>query len=105
LCARGTAAVSSSNESCAGTPFNVLVTGRQISRVVFTLDGKVIKTLSRPNSGNRYKLPINPRTLKTGTHRVVARTIFTTKSGTKSKTLRVTFTRCARKAALPQFTG
>jgi hypothetical protein len=104
LCTRGTAAISGKT-GCQGAPFNVVVSGHQISRVVFTLDGKVIKTLRRPNSGTRYKLPVRPGSLKSGTHHIVARTIFAAKSGTKSKTLRVTFSRCAHQAALPAFTG
>jgi hypothetical protein len=104
LCPKGTAAISGKT-GCQGAPFNVVVSGHQIKRVVFTLDGKVVKTLTRPNSGTRYKLPIRPSKLKRGTHRVVARTIFTTKSGTKSRTLRVTFSRCAHSAVAPAFTG
>jgi hypothetical protein len=101
---KGTAAISGKT-GCYGAPFNVVVSGRQIQKVIFSIDGKVVKTLTRPNSGIRYKLPIRPSSLTTGTHRVLARTIFTTKSGTKSRTLRVVFSRCAHKASLPAFTG
>jgi uncharacterized membrane-anchored protein len=101
---RGSATISGKT-GCQGTPFNVMVAGRQIEKVIFSLDGKVIKTLTRPNSGSRYKLPVNPRTKKTGIHRVLARIIFTTASGTNNRTLRVLFTRCGRKTNLPAFTG
>jgi hypothetical protein len=104
LCARGTAAIRGTT-GCAGTPFNVLVTGKQIQSVVFTLDSKTIRTLTKPNSGTRYKLPVNPRVLPAGVHRVLARTTFRKQSGTKARTLRVTFSRCARKAVSPAFTG
>lgn len=104
LCARGTAAIRGTN-GCAGTPFRVVVNGKQIKTVVFTLDGKVLRTLSKPNVGSLYVLPVNPRTLTTGVHRVLARTIFRKDSGTKSRTLRVTFSRCARRAVSPAFTG
>jgi hypothetical protein len=90
---------------CKGTPFNVVVSGRQIQRVVFTIDGKVVRTLTKPNSGNRYKLAVNPRRYSPGTHRVLARTVFRTKSGTKSRTLRTVFSRCAARAIAPSFTG
>lgn len=104
LCARGTAAIRG-RSGCQGTRFNVVVSGRQISRVVFTLDGKVVRTLTRPNSGTRYKLPVNPRTLRNGVHRIIARTIFRKQSGTPARLLQVTFSRCARRAASPAFTG
>jgi hypothetical protein len=101
---RGTATISG-RTGCQGTPFNVMVAGRQIQRVIFSLDGRVIRTLYRPNSGSRYKLPINPRTMRNGTHRVLARIIFRPSSGTNNRTLRVLFSRCARRASLPKFTG
>ena len=81
------------------------VSGRQIARVVFTLDGRRIRTLTRPNSGSRYLIRVNPRTVKRGVHRIVARTTFIRSSGTRARTLRVTFSRCARRAASPSFTG
>ena len=86
----------------------MLVSGRQIERVIFTLDGKVVRTLTRPNSGSRYKLPVNAARLSRGTHRVLARTVFSSQSGTRPRTLRVTFSRCARRAvspSTPAFTG
>ena len=101
---KGTAAVTGKT-GCYGTPFNVVVSGRQIERVIYSIDGKVVKTLMAPNSGSRYKLPIIPKRFKTGTHRVLARVIFTTKSKTKNRTLRVVFSRCAKKASSPAFTG
>jgi hypothetical protein len=85
--------------------FNVTVNGRQISRVVFALDGKVVRTLTRPNSGTRYVLKVNPRTMRNGVHRIIARTTFVKQSGTRARVLRVTFSKCARRATSPAFTG
>jgi hypothetical protein len=104
LCARGTAAIRG-RTGCQGTPFNVVVNGRQIERVVFTLDGKVVRTLTRPNSGTKYVLKISPRTLRRGVHRILARTTFRKQSGTRARTLRTTFSLCARRASSPAFTG
>jgi hypothetical protein len=104
LCARGTAAIKGTT-GCAGTPFRVVVRGRQIERVTFTLDGKTIRTLTKPNRGILFVLPVNPRTLPMGVHRVLARTTFRKQSGTNARTLRVTFSRCARRATSPAFTG
>jgi hypothetical protein len=104
LCARGAATISG-RTGCQGTAFNVTVSGREIEQVVFTLDGKIVRVLSKPNSGSRWTLPVNPKAMRNGVHRVLARTIFTKQSGTKSRTLRVTFSRCARRATSPAFTG
>ena len=104
LCARGTAAVRGKS-GCQGTPFNVVVTGREIQRVIFARDGKVVRNLTAPNSGVRYVLRVNPRSMTLGLHRVLARIVFTSQSGTRTRTLRVVFSRCARKALSPAFTG
>ncbi len=53
----------------------------------------------------RYVLAVNPRALPRGVHRVLARTTFKKNSATKARTLRVTFSRCARIATSPAFTG
>jgi hypothetical protein len=104
LCARGTAAIRGVT-GCAGPPFRVVVSGRQIARVVFTLDGKTVRTLTKANSGTRFVLPVSPSRLRVGTHRIIARTSFKKQSGTAARTLRVTFRRCARRAVSPAFTG
>jgi hypothetical protein len=105
LCARGTAAIRG-RTGCAGSrPFKVVVSGRQIQSVTFAMDGKVVRRLSKPNSGSRFSLPINPPKLRRGVHRVVARTIFRKQSATKARTLRVTFSKCSRRASAPAFTG
>jgi hypothetical protein len=90
---------------CVTGNFNVQVTGRQIRRVTFYLDGKKVRTLTRPNRGTRFALAVRPNSLRRGTHRVLAVTTFTAASGTRSRTLRVVFQRCARRAAAPSFTG
>ena len=104
LCARGTAAIRG-RTGCAGSPFRVTVRGRQIARVVFSLDGRVVRTLTRPNTGSVFTLRVDPRRLRTGVHRVLARTTFSRQSGTRARTLRVTFSRCSRRASAPAFTG
>ncbi|MEA2217451.1 MAG: hypothetical protein QOJ35_77, partial [Solirubrobacteraceae bacterium] len=104
LCVRGTVQISG-RTGCQGSPFRVTVSGHQVVRVVFTLDGRRVRVLTKPNSGTRYVLPVNPRKMKTGVHRVIARITFTKSSGTRARTLRVVFSRCVRRAASPSFTG
>jgi len=101
---RGVASITSGGHTgCAKTPFRVNVAGTGVSRVVFTLDGKRIATLTRRNRANRFSVRIKPATLKRGTHRVQARVTYLSSTQTPAKTLRVVFSRCAR--AAPQFTG
>jgi hypothetical protein len=100
----GTAQISG-RTGCATQNFNVTVTGQQIRRVVFTLDGRTVRTLTKPNSGARWVLPVRPGRLARGTHRIIARTTFTAASRTRTRSLRVVFQRCARVVSAPRFTG
>ncbi len=100
----GTARISGPS-GCVARPFSVLVTGRKIRRVTFYLDGRRVSSLTRPNSGTRFVLRVRPGSLSRGAHRVLAVTSFTAASGTRQRTLRLVFQRCARQAAAPRFTG
>lgn len=101
---RGTARLSG-RTGCLARSFNARVRGTQITRVVFLVDGKVVKTLTRPNLGGSYAVRINPRSLRFGLHRIVARVRFTSGSGTRAKVLRLRFQRCAKALVSPRFTG
>jgi hypothetical protein len=82
------------------------VTGRRIVKVTFYVDGHKVKTLTKPNAkGGGWKLPINIRKLGYGSHRLLAKVQFAKSSGTKARTLRLSFSRCASAAAQPKFTG
>jgi hypothetical protein len=81
------------------------VTGKRIVKVTFYLDGKKVKTLTKPNKGSGWVLPLNVRRLAYGSHRVQAKVQFAKASGTKAKTMRLSFSRCGAAAAQPQFTG
>ena len=82
------------------------VRGSQIRRVTFTVDGIAVRTLTRPNRGVRFVQKVDPRRMSARrVHRITARVTFTRASGTRARTLRVTFTRCARRAAKPKFPG
>jgi hypothetical protein len=82
------------------------VTGKRIVKVTFYVDGHKVKTLTKPNAkGGAWKLPINIRKVGYGAHRVIAKVQFAKSSGTKARTLRLSFSRCASAAAQPKFTG
>jgi hypothetical protein len=92
--------------TCPVRAFNVRVTGRSIRRVTFSVDGRRVGTVTRPDRLGRWQVRINPRRLRVGTHRVVARVEFIRGAG-RARTLRTSFRTCARPAAqsAPSFTG
>ena len=60
---------------CVSKIFNARVRGKQVAKVVFKLDGKTIKTLTKPNSGANFQVHINPAKFKIGVHRITATVI------------------------------
>jgi hypothetical protein len=82
------------------------VTGRRIVKVTFYVDNKKVKTLTHANkSGGRWVLPMNVKRFAFGTHRVQARIQFARTSQTRSRTLRLSFSRCRPAVVRPKFTG
>ncbi len=99
----GTAATKGKT-GCQSKPFRVEVRGTKIRLVVFYLDGKRVGRLRGPNRLGGFSKTIYPAKLKRGTHRVITRIYFRKSSKTKTKTQRVVFSVCKRKAT-PRFTG
>jgi len=82
------------------------VSGRRIVKVTFYVDNKKVKTLTHPNkSGGRWVLPMNVKRFAFGAHRVQARIEFARSSQTRSRTLRMSFSRCRPASVKPKFTG
>jgi uncharacterized repeat protein (TIGR01451 family) len=81
------------------------VTGTRITKVTFYVDGKKVKTVSRPDSKGRWSLAINPKKYAFGSHKVRVTVQFAADSGTKTKTLRLSFNRCRPAIVKPKFTG
>ncbi len=78
--------------------FTATVRGRSIARVVFSLNGRVIRTVTRA--------PFSTRVLaRPGRNRLTARVTFLAGSRTRARTLALRFTGCARGAHRPRFTG
>jgi hypothetical protein len=102
--ARGRARIAGAR-TCPTSSFSVRVTGRQIRRVTFTVDGKRVATVTRADRLGRWSARIDPRQLRTGTHRVVARVEFRRGAG-PARTLRTSFRKCAPvQQVAPSFTG
>jgi hypothetical protein len=81
--------------SCPRTrSVRVVVTGREIERIAFTLDGRRVGSLTRPNDGSRWVLTRRTRSLRFGRHRIVARVVFTKRSGRPAAILDGTIRRC-----------
>jgi hypothetical protein len=90
---------------CAAKAFNARVKGTKIATVVFLLDGKVVKRFKKPLTSGNYALRIDPAKLRIGVHRLVVNVTFQSGTGTKPKTIRLSFQRCTKKLAAPRFTG
>jgi hypothetical protein len=73
-----------------------VVTGREIERVKFWLDGRRMGTLTAPNDGTRWVFRRSTRSLRAGLHRLAARVVFTERSGRPATRLRGSIRRCRR---------
>ncbi len=89
---------------CVRKPFNATVRGSRIARVTFFRDGKRIKTITAKPGQRTFKVSVRPSNAR-GVHRVTARVEFETGSGTRARTLRLSYQRCARQVVRPRFTG
>lgn len=90
---------------CVARAFKARVSGQNVAKVVFKLDGKRIKTLTAPNAGTRFQIRVNPAKMRIGVHRIVATVTFKPATKKAPQTFRVSFQRCAKKLAAPRFTG
>lgn len=91
---------------CVARAFRARVAGQNVAKVVFKIDGKRVKTLTKPNLGaSSFMLKVNPAKFRIGVHRLVATTTFKPATKKKPQTLRLAFQRCAKKLAAPRFTG
>ena len=85
---------------CAGRLVKARVSGRRIAKVVFRLDGRIVKTTRGAGSYS-----VRSATIGFGRHRIVARVTYKAGSGTRPRTHVLTFQRCAQQTLAPRFTG
>ncbi len=90
---------------CVSGSFETKVTGRNIAKVLFLLDGKKLKTVTSIRNRTVFKVRINPRGQSGKAHRVVAKVTFNAATQKPSRTLRFIYLGCAKQATAPQFTG
>jgi hypothetical protein len=85
--------------------FYARIRGKKIREVVFLLDGRAVKSIVRPFDNRTYRYRVNVARLKLGAHTIAAKVSFMSGTKTKSKTIRLTFNRCAKQLRAPAFTG
>jgi hypothetical protein len=88
-----------------GSGFYARVRGRQIQRVTISIDGRTVKSTGSLKDNTTFRYRVNVLRLKVGSHSLTARVVFKNSSHTKTKTLRLSFQRCARQLVAPKFTG
>jgi hypothetical protein len=85
----------------SGDHATAAVSGDDIDRVAFFLDGNHVRTVTRPNDEGRWVLRVNCSHLRLGAHR--ARAVVEFDSGSSSQTLRFQLTRTRQGS--PRFAG
>jgi uncharacterized repeat protein (TIGR01451 family) len=90
---------------CQSRAFSARIRGSKIATVTFSLDGKVVKKVKNRKNAKVVAFRVNPKKLRVGVHRMIVTVTFQSGSGTKPKTFRLSFQRCAKKLVSPRFTG
>jgi hypothetical protein len=85
--------------ACVSRAFRAYVTGDTIRRVVFTLDGRRVKSTQVADWKGRYWVAVDPAKLKAGRHELRAKLTFVEGSGKPPRELRMTFKRCGGRAS------
>jgi hypothetical protein len=90
---------------CVRGQFAARVTGREIARVTFFVDGRRRRTVAATGGRTVFSLRVDPLGQNLGMHRITAKVRFTADSGATARTLRLVYQRCAKAAVRPRFTG
>lgn len=79
---------------CRRAPFQVSVAGDGILRVDFRVDGRLVRSIRKPNSAGRFAVRLNPRRLRRGTHTLRAG-VFFGHDNTPDKSVKRAFRTCS----------
>jgi hypothetical protein len=101
----GASARMSGPRRCVGGPFSARVSGREIARVTFFVDGKRRRAVRATGGRTVFSLRVDPLGQNLGVHHITAEVRFTADSGAKTRTLRLVYRRCSKAAVTPRFTG
>lgn len=85
--------------TCEFRPVNAGVRGRMVNRVVFMLDGRVIKRVHRPDGDGRFGVTVERRSLSRGKHVLRAKVVFVRRANRSPEFLRLVFLRCPERSA------
>jgi hypothetical protein len=88
---------------CVTNNFVAAVTGRQIAKVQFYVNNRLVATRTK-RVGGRYTYTIKASSLSFAVHKLTAKVTYVAAAKTKAKTMSFTFSRCA-KAAVSKVTG
>jgi hypothetical protein len=78
---------------CALKPFNAYVTLKGVRRVRFMVDGKLLRTVRKPDKHGQFVTRIDPAKLGAGQHRLTAKVTFRAR-GKKARVVSVRFRKC-----------
>ena len=94
----------SSQRCMSGSRAKAVVTGQPIESVAFFLDGRRVKTVTRPDSASRFTYSMRCAKLRVGAHRGRAVVTFESGATPATRTLRFQVTRRPAQRS-PRFTG
>jgi hypothetical protein len=89
----------------SGTGFTARIRGVKMIRLIFFIDGTAAKAVTLPQDNQTYRYRVDIRKMRIGRHTLAVKVVYRTKTRTNSKTLRLTFQRCAAQLRAPAFTG
>ncbi len=82
------------------------VTGGNVTKVTFSVNGRTVRTLTKAGSGGSFRLVLTTRSLAYGTYKVRATVRFAADAVPRSRTLSLQFSRCRPRVVIrPQFAG
>lgn len=82
-------------KGCARKRFAVVLTGSGVVRVDFRVDGRVVRSVRRPDATGRFAIHIDPRKLSRGRHKVTAAVWFSKTEVNAQRLVSKTFRVCA----------
>ena len=102
---RGTARLSGTVGCATARYASASITGTQVKRVTFYVNGRKTSSLTRANAGKSYRLRYRTKGLKNGSYAIRARVEFSSASNASPRNYQLQFSRCSRRAVAPAFTG
>jgi hypothetical protein len=87
------------NETCLLRPVRARVRGSSVRTVVFSLDGRVIQRVSRPDQDGVFGVTVERTTLPRGKHVLRAKVFFVARAHRRPEVLRLAIRRCPERVS------